>query len=154
MSSTETPPQLSQKYATGQGRVMADAPEHDTDGRSRRSEHASASGSTASAGHSGLVCRAQEQERPDHERSWDVHMAEAVAFLLSAHAILEGLSSESFGDPRAARLIASGCGKVFEALSTLDDCSVTQWIKGGAIAGIGCSYPPLPSWWSCLAELA
>jgi hypothetical protein len=73
-------------------------------------------------------------------------MAEAVAFLISAHAILEDLSNENFHDPRAARLVASVCGKVFGALSTLDDFSVTQWIKSGSAAGIGCSSAPLPTW--------
>jgi hypothetical protein len=81
-------------------------------------------------------------------------MAEAVAFLISAHAILENLSSASFRDPRGTRLITSACGKVVEALSTLDDFSVSQWIKSGSTAGIGCSFAPLPTWWRCLPDLA
>jgi hypothetical protein len=81
-------------------------------------------------------------------------LAEAVAFLTSAHAMLENLSGETSRDPRAARSIASVCGKVFEALSTLDDFGVTQWIKSGSTVGIGCSFAPLPTWWQCLTDLA
>jgi hypothetical protein len=80
-------------------------------------------------------------------------MADAVAFLISAHVILEDLSGESFRDPSAARLIASACRKVSEALSTLDDFSVTTWIKSGSNAGTGGSFAPLPTWWLCLADL-
>jgi hypothetical protein len=153
MSSTETPPRLSQACALGDGVVVAVASERDTDGRLRSSEHSPASGSTSSGDHSDLMCRVQERVRErDHEWPCDVYMADAVAFLISAHAILENLSSDSFRDPRAAGLIGSVCGKVFEALSTLDDFSVTQWIKSGSTAGIGCSFAPLPTWWRCLAD--
>jgi hypothetical protein len=81
-------------------------------------------------------------------------MAEAVAFLISAHAILEDLSSESFRNPRDAGLIASVCGKVWGALSTLDDFSVTQWTQSGSTGGSGGSCAPLPTWWRCLPDLA
>jgi hypothetical protein len=72
-------------------------------------------------------------------------MAEAIAFLVSAHAILEDLSSESFRDPRAAGLLASVGWKVFEALSTLDEFSVTKWVKSGSTAPIDCTIPRLPT---------
>ncbi len=51
-------------------------------------------------------------------------------------------------------LIAAVSGKVFEALSTLDDVSVTEWIKGESTAGAGRSLAPLPTWWECLTDLA
>jgi hypothetical protein len=111
------------------------------------------SGSTPRGGDTAQMYLVPERERCDNERSWDVHMAEAVSLLTSAHATLESLSSESFPDPRAAKLIASVCAKVFEALSTLDDFSVTEWIKGESTTGIGRALAPLPTWWQCLADL-
>jgi hypothetical protein len=109
--------------------------------------------STSRGGHSGLMHLVQERERRDCERPVDVHVAEAVAFLISAHGILENLSSESFGDPRCTKLIASVCGKVFEAPSTLDDFNVTERIEGESTAGIGCLFASLPTWWECLNDL-
>src|ERR1700733_13890927 len=101
------------------------------------------------------MCRVQERQRQrDHEGPWDVHMAEAVAFLISAHAILENLSSDPFRDPSSAGLIDSVCGKVFDAISILDDFSVARWIKSGSTAGIGCSFAPLPTWWRCHRPVA
>jgi hypothetical protein len=111
------------------------------------------SGSTPRGGHTGLMYLVPERKRCDRVRPCEVHMAEAVALLTSAHATLENLSSESFPDPRAAKVISSVCAKVFEALSTLDDFSVTEWIKGESTAGIACSFAPLPTWWQCLADL-
>jgi hypothetical protein len=114
------------------------------------------SGPTSRGDHRGLMRLVQEPEpeRRDRERSWDVHIAEAVALLISAHASLENLSRESFPDPRAATLIASVCGNVFEALSTLDDVSVTEWIKGEFTAGAARSLASLPTWWECLTDPA
>ena len=51
-------------------------------------------------------------------------------------------------------LIASVSRNVFEALSTLDYVSVTEWINGESTAGTGRSLAPLPTWWECLTDLA
>ena len=59
-------------------------------------------------------------------------MAEAVAFLISAHTSLQNVSGESCFDPYAERILASVSGKVVEALSALDILSVTQWIGSGS----------------------
>jgi hypothetical protein len=148
MSATETPPRPNQACVLGHGPVVAVASERGADGRVRSSEHSPDLGSPSSGDKSALMCRIQERER-DLERPWDVHMAEAVAFLISAHAILEDLSSDPFRDPSSAGLIDSVCGKVFDAVSTLDDFSVAQWVKSGSTAGIACSFAPLPTWWQC-----
>jgi hypothetical protein len=95
---------------------------------------------------------AREQERRDCERRADVHVAEAVAFLISAHGILQNLSRESCGDPRSTELIASACGKVFDALSALDEFSVTEWIEGESTARSGSPLSSLPTWWECLHD--
>jgi hypothetical protein len=156
MFSTETQPRRSQECARGHGVVRAAAPGRATDGRGRSDQPSRISGSMSRGGPGDPMCPDQEGEREqrDHERPWDVHMAEAVTFLVSAHAILEKLSSESFRDPRAALLIASACGKAFEALSTLDDFDMTQLRKSAPTVGIDCSFAPLPTWWQCQTDFA
>jgi hypothetical protein len=150
------PPRTSQECALAHGMVPV-ASERATEGRSRSAEPSSPiPGSTSSGVRSDLMCRAQgrEREQRDHERSWDVNVAEAVAFLVSAQAILKNLSNEPFCDPGAAGSIASVCEKVSLALSTLDEFIVTEWIKTGATTAIGYSFAPLPTWWECLTDLA
>ena len=97
-----------------------------------------------------LAYRVQELEPRRRARSWDDKMAEAVAFLVSAHATLEGLSGEAYRDPQADRMLASVSGKVFEALCTLDDFNVTRWIESGSLAPTSYSLAHLPSWWVCV----
>jgi hypothetical protein len=98
-----------------------------------------------------LSCRVQERGPCDDERSWDGLMAEAVAFLISAHASLHNLYRESFRDPHAETILALVSGKVVEALSTLDDFTVTKWIKCEPSAGTSHSFAHLlPTWSACL----
>ena len=148
MSSTESPRRLSQKCAISPRRVAV-ASGRDTDGRSRSRENQTAAGFTESAADRSPSYRVQEREAREHERLWDDKMAEAMAFLISAHASLESLSGETFRDPHAERMLASVPGQVFEALSTLDDFNVTRWIKSGSLAGAGYSFAHLPIWWLC-----
>jgi hypothetical protein len=89
-----------------------------------------------------LSCLVQERGRRDAERPWDGLMAEAVAFLLTAHASLQNLTSESFRDPQASQVLALLSEKVIEALCTLDDVNLARWIKRGPSAGTSCSVAP------------
>jgi hypothetical protein len=101
----------------------------------------------------GADTRVQERGPCDDEKSWDGLMAEAVAFLISAHASLENLSRDSFRDPRAERILALVAGKVAEALSTLDDFTVTKWIKCAPSAEINYLFAHLlPTWSACLDD--
>jgi hypothetical protein len=80
-------------------------------------------------------------------------MADAVAFLISAHASLQNLSRESFRDPHAERILALVSRKVVEALSTLDDFTVTKWVKCFPSAGTSYSFAHLlPTWSACLDD--
>ena len=137
MSSTESPRRLSQKCAISRRRVGVVASGRDTDGRSRSGENQTATGFTECAADRSPSYRGQPGEAHEHETLWDDNMAEAIAFLISAHASLEGLSGETFRDPHAERIIASVARQVFEALSTLDDFNVTRWVKSGSLAGTG-----------------
>jgi hypothetical protein len=139
MSYKERPRRSSRKCALGGGRAGVVA-ERGSDGRSR-----------SGAAERGPTCRVQG---PDRRRpvngSWDDKMAEAIAFLVSAHATLECLSGEADRNAQTERMLASVSGKVFEALCTLDDFSVTRWTESGSSAGTSYSFAHLPSRWACL----
>jgi hypothetical protein len=99
-------------------------------------------------------CRDHEGGLLDHEKLWDGLMAEAMGFLISAHASLQNLSRNSFHDPQAERILALVSGKVVEALSALDDFTVTKWITCGPSAGISDSFAHMhPTWSACLDDL-
>ncbi len=70
----------------------------------------------------------------DHERSWDELMAEAVAFLVSARADVQSLSSKQSCEPPDVRVLVFVYAKMVEALSALDDLCVSQWVKSGSTA--------------------
>jgi hypothetical protein len=79
-------------------------------------------------------------------------MAEAVSFLTSARASLGNLPTEPFEDPQVGRIVASVSIKVSEAVSTLDELSVTQWLNSESAPGLRYSHGGLPTWWACLDE--
>jgi hypothetical protein len=99
-----------------------------------------------------LSCRVAERGPHDDEKSWDGLMADVVAFLISAHASLQNLSTDSFRDPQDERVLALVFGKVVEALSVLDDFTVTRWIKCGHSAGSYSFAQLLPTWSACLDD--
>ena len=79
-------------------------------------------------------------EPRDHDRSWDELMAEAVAFLVSARADVQSLSTTRYCDPLVAEVLVSVSAKVVEALSALDDLCVSQWTKSGSTAPLTYSF--------------
>jgi hypothetical protein len=111
-------------------------------------------GSTSSVltADSARSCDLLEREPRDLERSRDGLMAEAVASLISARANLQELSIESVCNPQAARILAAVSETVFEALSTLDNFSVAEWIRNGSAVGISGRTAQLPAWWECLDD--
>jgi hypothetical protein len=79
-------------------------------------------------------------------------MAEVVASLTSALANLDSLSAEPSSDPRFAMTVASVSRKVFEAVSSLDDLSVTEWLKPRSGPRMNYTKVDLPTWWVCLDQ--
>jgi hypothetical protein len=86
----------------------------------------------------------------DLERNRDGLMADAIAFLLSARASLEGLSREPSNDSQGEGFLASVCGKIAEAVSALDDFNTAQWVSAGSQAAIVRAFAYLPSSTMCL----
>lgn len=79
-------------------------------------------------------------------------MAEAVSFLTSARASLENLPTDPFGDPQVGSIVASVSTKVSEAVSTLDELTVTQWLTIGPTHCLGDLQGNLPTWWACVDQ--
>jgi hypothetical protein len=96
--------------------------------------------------------RPKEPARPDRSKSWDYHMADTIAFLISARASLLELTSEPSHDPRDEGVLTSVSVRVDEALSALDDLSVADWIQGGCAGPPGHSLARLPTWTVCLDD--
>jgi hypothetical protein len=92
--------------------------------------------------------RARDQH--DRETMWDEFMAEAVVSLVTALVSLENLSAETSNDPEFEVTIASVSRKVFDAVSSLDDLSVAEWIKPSFSPNGSCSLVAVPTWWACL----
>jgi hypothetical protein len=97
-------------------------------------------------------CFVRDRGSRDQKGSWEGQMAEAFAFLLGALASLQSLESENAGDPNTVEVLASVSGKVFEALTTLDNFNMAQWTGGGFNADPDCLLTALPTW-SCLHDL-
>jgi hypothetical protein len=86
----------------------------------------------------------------DLERNRDGLMAEAIAFLLSARASLEGLSRESSNDSQVEGFLVSICGEIAEALSALEDFNTAQWVNAGSRPAIGRAFAHLQTSTLCL----
>jgi hypothetical protein len=98
-------------------------------------------------------CFVRDWGSRDEKEARESQMAEAFAFLLGALASLQSLESENVGDPKTAGVLASASGKVFEALTTLDNFNMAQWTGREFNAETDCSLTALPTW-SCLHDLA
>jgi hypothetical protein len=83
---------------------------------------------------------------------WDEFMAEAVGSLVTALLSLENLSAETSSDPQFEATIASVSRKVFDAVSSLDHLSVTEWIRPASSPNWSCSNVAVPAWWACLDQ--
>jgi hypothetical protein len=98
-------------------------------------------------------CFALDRGSHDQKGSWEGQMAEAFAFLLGALASLQSLETENVGDPKTPGVLASVSGKVFEALTTLDNFNMAEWTGSGFNADTDCLLTALPTW-SCLPDWA
>jgi hypothetical protein len=94
--------------------------------------------------------RFHERTLPDRSNSWDSHMADTIAFLISARASLLELASETSSDPHDEGVLTSVSAKVEEALSALDDLSVANWVQIGCVGSLGDSLARLPIRSLCL----
>jgi hypothetical protein len=100
------------------------------------------------------LLRVQQLRLLDLERNRDGLMAEATAFLLSAHASLESLSRASSNHAQVEGFLGSISGKIAELLSALDDFNTAQWMNAGPRAAIGRACAYLPTSTMCLDGLS
>jgi hypothetical protein len=90
------------------------------------------------------------RDEHDREAMWDEFMAEAVGLLVTALVSLENLSAETSSDPQFEATIASVSRKVFDAVSSLDHLSVTDWVRPASSPNWSRSYAAVPTWWACV----
>jgi hypothetical protein len=115
--------------------LVADASDRDTDGHLPKIAE---------------LATTDKVTRPGRSNSWDSHMADTIAFLISARASLLELTSEPSNDLQDEGVLTSVSAKVEEALSALDDLSVANWAQGACVASLGHSLACLPTWNVCL----